>query len=146
MKQQTAQLIEPPPVHFMPVTPGWYVSGAVLLMLLAVLAVLCIRHYLRNRYRRQALRQLETIAGGPGALYEANMLLKRIAMRNYGRSEVAALQGDDWVNFLNGRWKEAAFTTEEGKAVSDGLYSSPGREMPAAFLDKCRRWLRKHRR
>ena len=146
MKQDAAQLIEPPPVHFMPVTPGWYVSGAVLIMLLAALAVLCMRHYLRDRYRRQALRQLEAIAGGPRVLYQANMLLKRIAMRNYGRSEVAALQGDDWVNFLNGRWKEAAFTTEEGKAVSDGLYKSDSPEMPAAFLDKCRRWLRKHRR
>ncbi len=146
MKQEAAQLIEPPPVHFAPVTPGWYVSGAVLLLLLAALAVLCIRHYLQNRYRREALRQLEAITAAPNVLYEANMLLKRIAMRNYGRSEVAALQGDDWMNFLNGRWKEAAFTTEEGKAVSDGLYRPPGPEIPAAFLDKCRRWLRKHRR
>lgn len=130
----------------MPVTPGWYASGAVFVILVAMLAVLWVRHYLHNRYRRQALRQLDAIAGGPGGFYEANMLLKRIAMRNYGREKVAALQGADWVDFLNGTWKEAAFTAEEGKAVSEALYEAPAPAVPAAFLDKCRRWIQKHRR
>ncbi|RPD39013.1 DUF4381 domain-containing protein [Chitinophaga barathri] len=146
MIQDAGQLIEPPPVQFSPVTPGWYVSGALLVILLAVLAVLLIHRYLRNRYRRQALQQLETIAAGPQGLYEVNMLMKRIAMRNYGRDAVAALRGDEWVDFLNSVWKEAAFTPEEGKALSDELYRESSAAVPAAFLDKSKRWIKGHRR
>ena len=54
-------IIVPPPVSMWPPAPGWYVIGAVLLVLLAILVVRVVSRWHANAYRRIALRELEKI-------------------------------------------------------------------------------------
>lgn len=108
---------------------------------LGIVAWKLLRHYERNRYRREALLWLEE---KERSLYETDMLLKRIAMRNYGRENVAALRGQAWIDLLNRYWKEGAFTAADADLVSEALYRRPPAS-GADFTAKAKRWIRYHR-
>lgn len=147
-------LIEPPPVPFRFGAPGWYVLGALILLILSAAAWLIIRHYRRNAYRRQALgwlQQQETRlqqGGSPLAfVYNANMLLKRVAMGRYGRPGIAPLRNDQWVELLNKTAPRSLFTGEDAGLLQQALYTQ--QEIPlneaAAFAAKSKNWIQYHR-
>ena len=101
-------LREPELIGWWPLAPGWWLLIALLLMVLAVLAFLLWRRYQRRAYRRQALRQLDSIAldfsqtGNQRSYLESiNQLLKATAISAYPRQEVAAINGEPWLQLLN---------------------------------------------
>ncbi len=49
----------PPSVSWWPPAPGWYVVGAIVFVLLGVSVLTMIDHWRRNRYRREALKELD---------------------------------------------------------------------------------------
>src|SRR5262245_52579945 len=96
MDPQYGQLIEPRPVPFSFGAPGWYVLAALLLLAAGVVFLLLYRRYQQNAYRRRAIRELTAMEqryarpeDGAVLLYEANTLLKRIAITICRRDEVA---------------------------------------------------------
>jgi hypothetical protein len=95
----------PDPVSMMPITPGWWILFAWLLVV-SLLAVLhFLQRYRRNQYRREALLALDAIdqqkALSPDkAAQLIATLLKRTALAAYPREDVAALIGQDWADFL----------------------------------------------
>lgn len=121
--------------------PGWYVTGLLLLVATGVLAFRLMRYYQRNRYRAAALRWLDENE----SLYDADLLLKRIAMRRYGRGKVAALRDMAWINFLNSCWKEKSFTAADARLLNDVLYAGTSAEGQAGFIARAKRWVRYHR-
>lgn len=86
---------QPPPPSWMPQTTGWYVVFGLLLLLAAWIAWRVFAGWRHNRYRREALRELEQadVASIP-------VLLKRTALAAWPREEVAALSGEPWLEFL----------------------------------------------
>jgi hypothetical protein len=153
MDDQYGQLIEPSAVVFGFSAPGWYVLGALVMLLLMWAAGWAWRSYERNRYRRQALKKLAesqqhyAAAGMEGnMLYETNMLLKRIAMARYGRNETAGLKEKEWIEFLNNSSGDELFDETDNKLLQD-LYSGRKHEHHAIadFVQKARTWIRKHR-
>jgi hypothetical protein len=95
----------PEPVSLIPTTPGWW------LLLLALVGLLVRalwrrrQRYLRDRYRRDALAQLETIKArlGAGALEAARELaplLRATAMAAAGRDAFSGLQGEAYAAAL----------------------------------------------
>jgi len=152
---QFGQLIEPAPVKFTYTTPGWYVLGALLLLLIIVVAWLLIRHYMRNRYRREAIKSLLQIENMYAAknnytdlVYETNMLAKRVAMSTYGRPSVAGLRGEEWINYMNSKWRKKSFNTNDALLLTNNLYTfSPlPAEQASLFVSKTKDWIRKHRK
>ncbi|MDI3319390.1 DUF4381 domain-containing protein [Pinibacter soli] len=152
---QFGQLIEPAPVKFSYSTPGWYVLGALLLLLLIVIAWLFVRHYIRNRYRREAIKSLQEIEGMYAAnnnytdlIYETNMLAKRVAMFTYGRHTVAGLRGEEWINYMNSKWRKKSFNTNDASLLANNVYtfSPPPAEQATLFVSKTKDWIRKHKR
>lgn len=117
----------PPPVGIWPLAPGWY--GVIILAILALAGVLIGLYY---RYphllvKRQAQRLLKQYKqdfwvskNTDEACSKVSSLLKRVAIAYFPRSEVAGLQGQAWLNFLNSTASNIDF-----KAVETQLLLAP---------------------
>jgi len=98
----------PAPISWWPLAPGWYIVSAFLIIAVIVIVSLINRQYSRGYAKRQALRELRNIehqhAIDPNSQRSSaavSGLLKRVALAYYPRDQVAGLQGEDWVVFLN---------------------------------------------
>lgn len=138
----------PDPASWWPPAPGWW-----LLLALAGIAALIVWHRRRTRARRDLRRlaflELERIENRfvqrnneRQALEELSVLLRRIAIARYPRTQVAALTGARWLKFLDGVTGDDRFSNGAGRALADAPYN------PAAvpdnvpdLIDLCRRWL-----
>ena len=148
-------IIEPPPVPGWPPAPGvWFLAGFVFVWLVAVLAVVWLRHR-RNAYRRQALKELADMDAGLGdpecstrVSAQLNELLKRTALAAYPRSAVAPLAGSEWLAFLDRSAGLSEFTEGAGRALGS-IYSSSTGSPEANELQglsaAARRWIGTHR-
>lgn len=152
MDDTFGQLIEPAPVSFHFGAPGWYV--VLLLLVAAVLTVVyyCRRYYRRRRYRRLALRQLrqlETTYDQQDVrqlIYQANMLLKKVAMLRYGREQTASLRPDNWRLFLNSHCSMALFQVGDVQLLQSVYPAAarPAAEDAAVFIIRAEEWIKKH--
>ena len=96
--QNLHDIVTPGPLPWWPPAPGWYVLIAAVAIALLILLWKVWRHWLDNRYRGEALRELAKIGEGRpvGGLREAPELLKRAALSAWPRETVASLVGQDW--------------------------------------------------
>ena len=98
-------IVAPAPVPFWPPATAWYVLLALTAAAALVLSWILWRRWRRNAYRRAGLVELRRIAEGasdPAAAVAAlSVLLKRVALAAFRRTEVAPLAGDAWIAFLN---------------------------------------------
>ena len=109
--QELAQLHDihlPEAIGWWPLAPGWYVLTLLLIILLVTVIFLMSRYYLNGRARRQALRLLMTYqqsypkqANSQLSAARVSELLKRVALVYFPREQVASLQGESWLTFLN---------------------------------------------
>ncbi|MBO9828675.1 DUF4381 domain-containing protein [Xanthomonas sp. A2111] len=110
----------PPAPAWWPPAPGWWMLAAVLL--LAIGAALFV--WLRRRQRVQRWqRQFDaaTRTGEPPAQVAAvSELLRRAAQRR--DPAAAALQGEEWLRFLDGGDKRQPFSAGPGRVLLDGGY------------------------
>lgn len=93
-------LYEPPPVPFSFEAPGWYVLGGILLIGATLVTIIRIRRYIKNRYRRDALRELNNMDHAAEIFPQLFVVLKRTAIFAFGREKVAPLYGTAWLSFL----------------------------------------------
>jgi hypothetical protein len=138
----------PPPVSVWPPAPGWWLL-ALLIILLAVVAVWGWRRYRKRAYRRLALKQLQqlrTVAQRGQAstvLAQLSILLRRVAISRYGREEVAALCGKDWLAFLDRTGRTRGFS-EQAQALVDAPYQRNAPQQVEPLLDLAQHWVRVH--
>ena len=104
-------LADAEPISKMPVGPGWWVVLA--LLLLAVIATVGWKFYKRyqNRHRYYAIVEIKALPDNYGAL-DLSAILKRCALSQFPRQEVAALTGTYWCEFLNRHYLEGAGFTD----------------------------------
>ncbi|MEJ5018774.1 DUF4381 domain-containing protein [Ochrobactrum vermis] len=100
-------LAMPEPVSWFPQTWGWGLFALILLVLILSYLALWYKRWLRNAYRREAMKQLKAIRiqfQDPDQRYVTAVslveLVKRVAMVSWSRRSVAALSGENWVKFL----------------------------------------------
>ena len=144
------EVVSPQAVSWLPQTPGWWLLGAGLLALALRRGWRWLRHWYRNRYRREALQRLQQIAAehrDQALVEEINKLLKITAITAYSRPAVASLCGEQWPEFLNRQCALPPFTAELAELLATGVYrtqaltASQGRTLLGASLD----WVREHR-
>lgn len=132
-------IVLPPPVPWWPLAPGWYVLGVVVLLLLLALA---FRAWLRRRrtaYRREALRSLRTA----NDVAEIAMLLRRTALAEFPREEIAVLHGDAWADWLSARSREPMPPLLRGQ-LTTGAYSADATTNLEALRAWTARWIASH--
>ena len=153
MKDDIGTLIEPEPVGFSWGAPGWYVLAGLILLTILVLILLIYKHYQKNKYRRSAVswlerREAEMFSQHPVALvYDAAVLMKRIAITRYGRIEVAGIRDDEWITFLNKCCKAPLFEAHDAEWLRKVLYASKQEVKQndvRLFIGKTKTWIRKH--
>lgn len=137
-------IVEPAPVSWWP-PAGFWIS----LMLLAAfwgvyLAVAMIRQWRRNAYRRAALQELTTISEA----VQVSTLLKRVALVAYPREDVAALTGDQWIEFLDDRCHAVNFEKEPESFLALASYDSHAaaeadKHLPS-LIHSARTWITRH--
>ena len=146
----------PPAIEGWPPAPGWW--G---LTFLGILAFLILLYWLwgrwqANQYRREAIRQLDTIlekytSDGDASLYlhDYQLLLKRVALTRFNRNQVASLSGEAWVAFLDKSSNSSEFSMGAGQALIDGNYVeatkiSIGSTDIESLHHLGQQWIRKH--
>ncbi|SFX60757.1 DUF4381 domain-containing protein [Marinospirillum alkaliphilum] len=154
LKQRIAPLVPPQVPDAWPPQP-WLLAVLGGLLLLLVLLVL-LRWYRRTHVRRYAYRELEAIQqrysdtrDAQRYLYELNLLLRRIAVRNFRREKVAALTGEDWLDFLDWsrgrkRGDDPGFREGSGRVLAWGAYKAEPDHFDADKLQRLvRAWIRR---
>lgn len=146
-------VVSPDPVPWWPLAPGWYVVGAVLVILAGIAAWRWWRHWRSQAYRRAALAELndwEAGRDGDGALAAKDVaqlatLLRRTALAVLPRDQVAGLPDAAWKTVLNQAHPESG---PDSWAWLPDAYRPDGSlsgEQARKALAEVRHWLRHHR-
>jgi len=89
-------IVMPEPVSWWPLAPGWWVLLGCVAVGAIVTIVRLVRRWRANAYRRAALQELKS-ADTVAAIAD---VLKRTALCAWPRSDVAALSGTAWCDWL----------------------------------------------
>jgi hypothetical protein len=133
---------QPAPVSWTPHTVGWYIVFGMVALLLLWFAVREGRRWMRNRYRREALRELASTQ--PEQL---SALLKRTALAAWPREQVASLSGDRWIGFLVESSAIHSFQETPGNRIESIALAttSLSPEERDHLRDLAVQWIRRHR-
>jgi uncharacterized protein YjiS (DUF1127 family) len=143
----------PPPVSLWPQT--W--TSRIAIVLLLATAIVALWHVIRswrvNRYRREALSELDGIKQRIDAgeargerLAELSMLVRRTALAAFPREMVAPLAGPAWLAFLDRSYGGQGFSSGAGRLLASAPYqrAAPDRDQLAELATLVRQWIRGH--
>ena len=142
---QLHDLYEPPPVPFSFEAPGWYVLGGILLAVAILITLFRVRKYVKNRSRRDALRELDNLYHTAEIFPQLFVVLKRTAIYAYGRERVAPLYGTAWLSFLEKTGVNVQLTEYQDDilpAIYDGHTIDP--RIQDKILSNAKRWVETH--
>jgi hypothetical protein len=154
--QNLNDIVLPAAVSWWPLAKGWYIVAALLLILLAWFGYRSLRRWMQNRYRRAALRELQSLENGmqneasrDSCLRQIPSLLKRTALSIYPREQVASLAGKDWHRFLNSKLSKPSFAESVAINLDTVSYSAGDlrhvdEQAAADLLNASRYWLKYH--
>lgn len=147
---QLRDLHLPADISAWPPAPGWWLLALLLISLLAIALFQLVKIIRRNRYRRQALQQLLQLSYSstePAAyLQQLNRLLKRTALAASPAQNVASLNGEAWLAFLDRSLQSNEFCNGPGQVLAHGPYSpTPTNIDPQALQQLCQRWIKHHK-
>lgn len=141
----------PQPIGWWPLAPGWYFLAALIILLIILAIFFLRRYYLNSCAKREALALLKTYHN----VYELDQnsqlssaqvseLLKRVALSYFSRAEVASLQGDAWILFLNKTAKKLNF--EEIRAELLEMPYQPRKDCDLTLLfNMAKQWISQRR-
>ena len=143
-------LREPELIGWWPLAPGWWLVLLTATIAIASLAVWFYRYWQRNAYRRTALRQLEELkalhTGGAAPvsyLRSINALLKSVAVIAYGKRQVAAQHGAQWLAFLE---RTASTKTEFAPEFATVIYQHNAiRPDTEQLYEAAASWIKHHK-
>ncbi|MEJ6670123.1 MAG: DUF4381 domain-containing protein [Pseudomonadales bacterium] len=133
---------------------GWWLLAGIFLIGLIWTARALYRRFKNNAYRRQAQLELKAIAANynqtqdsRGALIALQLLMKRAAITAFNRTEVAALTGVAWTQFLDATSPKTIFSLGPGELLIDGPYQpslAPSTTELTALFSLCGNWIKAH--
>ena len=132
-------LAELPPVSWWPMAPGWWLLIVIAGILLLVAAIRSWRRWRANAYRRTALRELAE-AKDVAAIAD---ILKRTALCAYPRTEIAALSGRAWCDWLQKTGGDVV-PDKVAQSLTTRIYADRGIAHFADSREYVRRWIRNH--
>jgi hypothetical protein len=149
------EIVLPGAIAWWPSAPGWKVLGVVVIGWLLLKATRMIRRWWRNRYRREALRQLQKLQqqAGDKALEVVAALpyyIKTTALQAYPRTEVASLSGETWLAFLDAHYAGPSFAEGTGRKLLAVSYLPRGQWQlddgeANTLIRMAQQWIKKHR-
>lgn len=142
--QQLNNIVEPDLGHNVAI--GWWLLLVLILALttLAVASLIARRQKRLYRLQGQALLELLEPSNDVSYAKSVNQLLKRVAMHKFGRTRVAPLYGNAWVDFLDSHRGKTAFEPELKILLSQGLYTDRAKIDGQQLQRFARLWIRQH--
>jgi len=142
-------IVTPPPVSMQPQTDGYLLILILLFSFIFPLALYLRKRYLRNLYRKQAIKELsgiDRITEPQEQLQKLLDLLKRVALSAYPRVDVARLSGEKWWQFLYEKSRLEA--DEPMQCYCENLYldtSAIDADQNRQVARYVKRWIKKHK-
>jgi len=140
----------PEPVSWWPQTIGWYLVGIIILGAIMWILWRFWQRYQKNLYRREGLKELDSITQNPQDLVKIPLLLRRSALHAAPRSNVANLRGSDWINWLNESLGSKLFEEGDAGLLEELAFARPDRisidsKSSEHLIEASRVWMRSHR-
>ena len=139
-----------PAAPWWPPAPGWWVLAKALLIVLLWAGIRLTMYLRKLALKRRVIRQLKAcqqdfgVNGDVRALASrVNLILKRVALRRFGRKQISMLHGIAWARFLcesggqpdsGSSWRQLAMAPYRAQPVMDADTS----------LELARGWVRQH--
>lgn len=144
------EVVPPEAINWLPQTVGWVWLALAALLVSAHYTWKSLRHWYRNRYRREAAERLQKLVinlEGDQIVAELNRLLKLVALAAYSRDRVARLSGDSWVEFLRRECITSPFSEPQLQLLAFGGYRQEAVDPSTAqgLLEAALQWIRDHR-
>ncbi len=138
-------LYEPEPVAFRFETPGWYM---ILILLISILVFVTTWQYLKfkkNKYRRDALQDMENLENTFSLIPKVFVILKKTAIHCFGKEIVGELHGKQWIDFLDSTGKNINMKMYT-KEITDALYSEQKipSETEKIIVSNAKTWIQTH--
>ena len=131
---------------------GWWLLGGLVLIAMGLLIYSAWRYWRSQRYSREAIIELRALystyqreEGPQDYLRGYTELLKRVALTHYPRSQVAALTGETWVQFLDSTAQSHEFSTGAGQILIQGKYQAQTEVDVEAMQRLGILWIKRHR-
>lgn len=148
---QLRDIHAPEMISAWPPAPGWWLLGILVTLLVIAGLTWLFRRWRENRYRREALRELQALRAqwqehGDDHQYLLGLqqLLKRVALTRFPREEVASLTGEAWLQFLDRSTGSHEFSMGEAEVLIDGNYRHDIQIDVDALQTVANLWIRKH--
>lgn len=93
---QLHDIVVPDPVSWWPLAPGWYVLILVAIVLMTITIARFWYRWKANAYRRIAIAELDHAE----SVRDVSEVLRRTALANVSRRELASLTGKAWPDWL----------------------------------------------
>jgi hypothetical protein len=141
------EISPPPDISWLPQTIGWQ------LILLCLLAYGLYRIYLKydkwlkNAYRREALKYLDSLNNKSVDISQIPVIIKRTALYGFDRKEVSDLSGSDWEQWLDKNCDGVSFSDKLEGVLSYLAYSpnpSLDNEKLAELKTQVSYWITNH--
>ncbi len=144
-----SSIIEPDAIPYSFDTLGWHIVAGWLALLLLISAIVWLYYYQKNSYRRKAIKELQKLyTPSHQNIYQANYLLKLMALKVYGRKTTGNLNGKQWYSFLTETAKSFPLSSEQFSAFNSALYN-PDYQLPEAsytqFIQFAIHWCKTHK-
>jgi hypothetical protein len=142
----------PEPISAWPPAPGWWFIALLSLVAFVLLIRWALRYQQRTAFRKQALSELQHLDNvyfdKPNQyLQQLNTLLKRTALHCHPKANVAALNGAQWLEFLDHSGNTTEFSQGAGQILMRGPYQpKPVSENLQALSELVKQWLQRQQR
>lgn len=142
----------PDAISWMPQTIGWKILALCLLLGFCFFVYRKVKKWWRNRYRREALKQLaqlELTEDAYTVVSRLPFLLKATALQRYPREDIASLSGERWLAFLSDHYPGPTFNDALGHQLITIAYQSKPQwalsdQDANRLVDRARAWIKKH--
>jgi len=138
------------PVGWWPPAPGWWLLAMLLLVLLVWLGRRVLARYRVYQRRKQMLGWVDHLNANidpqrdPQAyLSTLNRIFKLVALRAFPDQHCAALNGQEWVDFLLEKTKKTQSAESLG-VLATGPYDPAPKFDPDQLSELSRYWIRQH--
>jgi hypothetical protein len=138
------------PAPWWPPAPGWWLLAALLLVMLAWLGRKALARFRIRQRRKQMLAWVDHLnvsidpSSDPQAyLSTLNRIFKLVALRAFPGENCALLAGQDWADFLSGRFHNVSSVESLG-VLAHGPYDPAPQFDPDIMCELARSWIRRH--
>lgn len=133
----------PPAISHWPSALGWWILAVITVMSIVFLVKKTLPHWRQRQIRRYAFGKLAMLEKSkPDDLYrQLSRLLRRLALANYPREQVASLTGKQWLQFLDETGNTNEFSQGIGKILVSLPYQNKHEQQFDTIFPLLKKWI-----